>query len=561
MLEHLEPLFVNNNVNMAFWGHVHRYERFCPLNNFTCGDNTLSKGFTIHVVIGMGGQDWQPIWEPRSDHLTDLVFPQPERSLFRAGAFGYTRIYATKEKLSFSYVDIFVQPSQCTLAELGRKGSCFPYFKLLYRLPVYIYIKFTHHLFDEMCMMGGSVRSVCVLIASIILSIVFLGEASEYPAMFVIGDSLVDSGNNNYLNSLAKSNYFPYGIDYPQGPSGRFNNGKTIVDFVGELIGIPSISTYADPLIRQKGIKRGVNFASAADGILEESGSNLGEHLSFESQVRNLKRTIGMLKEQMGDVELGEYLAKSLVVVVLGSNDYINNYLVPSMYPPSYAYDSESYAQLLINLYATQIQGFRCLTKGTKEQAEAVAVVGLVPEVQTAVKRAGRICDVKDNEEEDFSQEDFCSQDGDFSSRLDSIEGASRRMDSQKPSLARGVAAKVQKTFKVVKIKESKEKVVSKFQRRKKRAELDRLKKSYLEELEKSNKPIQLPETERHLVVEIDAKERERRRLQRKEAEESYHMSLKLGIRGSLPEEEMIQLFENHLQREYEDRCTDFGEM
>ncbi|CAM8956085.1 unnamed protein product [Rhodiola kirilowii] len=104
MLEHLEPLFVNNNVNMAFWGHVHRYERFCPLNNFTCGDNTLSKGFTIHVVIGMGGQDWQPIWEPRSDHLTDPVFPQPERSLFRAGEFGYTRIYATKEKLSFSYV-------------------------------------------------------------------------------------------------------------------------------------------------------------------------------------------------------------------------------------------------------------------------------------------------------------------------------------------------------------------------------------------------------------------------------------------------------------------------
>ncbi|CAM8983558.1 unnamed protein product [Rhodiola kirilowii] len=204
--------------------------------------------------------------------------------------------------------------------------------------------------------MGGSVRSVCVLIASVILSIVFLGEASEYPAMFVIGDSLVDSGNNNYLNSLAKSNYFPYGIDYPQGPSGRFNNGKTIVDFLGELIGIPSIPTYADPLIRQKGINRGVNFASAAGGILEESGSNLGEHLSFESQVRNLKRTIGMLKEQMGDVELGEYLAKSLVVVVLGSNDYINNYLVPSMYPPSYAYDSESYAQLLINLYAAKIQ-------------------------------------------------------------------------------------------------------------------------------------------------------------------------------------------------------------
>lgn len=44
---------------------------------------------------------------------------------------------------------------------------------------------------------------------------------------------------------------------------------------LGELIGITSIPAYADPLIRQKGIKRGVNFASAAGGILEESGSNL----------------------------------------------------------------------------------------------------------------------------------------------------------------------------------------------------------------------------------------------------------------------------------------------
>lgn len=99
MLEHLEPLFVNNNVTLALWGHVHRYERFCPLNNFTCG----SKG-TVHIVIGMAGQDWQSIWEPRVDHPKDPVFPQPMRSLYRGGEFGYTRMVATKEKLTLSYV-------------------------------------------------------------------------------------------------------------------------------------------------------------------------------------------------------------------------------------------------------------------------------------------------------------------------------------------------------------------------------------------------------------------------------------------------------------------------
>ncbi|PSS28818.1 Inactive purple acid phosphatase [Actinidia chinensis var. chinensis] len=99
MLEHLEPLFVKNNVTLALWGHVHRYERFCPLNNFTCGE-----AFPVHVVIGMAGQDWQPIWEPRPEHTDVPIFPQPSRSLYRGGEFGYTRLVSTKEKLTFSYV-------------------------------------------------------------------------------------------------------------------------------------------------------------------------------------------------------------------------------------------------------------------------------------------------------------------------------------------------------------------------------------------------------------------------------------------------------------------------
>ncbi|KAH7516065.1 hypothetical protein FEM48_Zijuj10G0095200 [Ziziphus jujuba var. spinosa] len=108
LLEHLEPLFVKNKVTLAFWGHVHRYERFCPINNFTCRSTGLNgddwEAFPVHVVIGMAGQDWQPIWKPRKDHPDVPIYPQPKYSMYRGGEFGYTKLVATKEKLRLSYV-------------------------------------------------------------------------------------------------------------------------------------------------------------------------------------------------------------------------------------------------------------------------------------------------------------------------------------------------------------------------------------------------------------------------------------------------------------------------
>jgi hypothetical protein len=59
------------------------------------------------------------------------------------------------------------------------------------------------------------------------------GKRQQVPCLFVFGDSLSDDGNNNNLVTLAKSNYPPYGIDFPKGPTGRFTNGRTIVDFIG----------------------------------------------------------------------------------------------------------------------------------------------------------------------------------------------------------------------------------------------------------------------------------------------------------------------------------------
>ncbi|MCD7453497.1 hypothetical protein HAX54_021122 [Datura stramonium] len=53
-------------------------------------------------------------------------------------------------------------------------------------------------------------------------------------AVFVFGDSTVDSGNNNYISTVAKCDFPPYGRDFPNHiPTGRFTNGRLVTDYLG----------------------------------------------------------------------------------------------------------------------------------------------------------------------------------------------------------------------------------------------------------------------------------------------------------------------------------------
>lgn len=66
---------------------------------------------------------------------------------------------------------------------------------------------------------------------------IFLAEAAinaTIPAVIVFGDSVVDTGNNNYLKTIIKVNYPPYGKDFVGGdPTGRFSDGKVPSDLIG----------------------------------------------------------------------------------------------------------------------------------------------------------------------------------------------------------------------------------------------------------------------------------------------------------------------------------------
>lgn len=59
---------------------------------------------------------------------------------------------------------------------------------------------------------------------------------NKVAGLFIFGDSILDAGNNNYINTttLDQANFFPYGRTFFRFPTGRFSDGRLISDFIGE---------------------------------------------------------------------------------------------------------------------------------------------------------------------------------------------------------------------------------------------------------------------------------------------------------------------------------------
>ncbi|XP_058748984.1 GDSL esterase/lipase At1g29670-like [Vicia villosa] len=183
----------------------------------------------------------------------------------------------------------------------------------------------------------------------------FVYGKSQVPCLFIFGDSLSDSGNNNNLRTLSKVNYKPYGIDFPKGPTGRFSNGLTSIDILAQLLGFED---FIPPFANTMGsnILKGVNYASGSAGIRNETGKHLGADIDLGLQLQNHKTIIARISNMLGGVQqASRYLNQCLYYVNIGSNDYINNYFLPQFYSSSRVYNPTQYAQDLIDRLSQSI--------------------------------------------------------------------------------------------------------------------------------------------------------------------------------------------------------------
>lgn len=66
------------------------------------------------------------------------------------------------------------------------------------------------------------------------LLVISASTAPAAPALIIFGDSIMDVGNNNYIKTIVKCNFPPYGRDFKQRiPTGRFSNGRVPSDMLG----------------------------------------------------------------------------------------------------------------------------------------------------------------------------------------------------------------------------------------------------------------------------------------------------------------------------------------
>ncbi|KAK9064309.1 hypothetical protein SSX86_015689 [Deinandra increscens subsp. villosa] len=241
------------------------------------------------------------------------------------------------------------------------------------------------------------------LIMSLVATI-FLSNSSCYnvhgspqvPCYFIFGDSLVDNGNNNQMASMARADYLPYGIDFSRGSTGRFSNGKTVVDVMTELLGFDD---YIQPYSNASGseILRGVNYASAAAGIRDETGQQLGARISFGGQVNHYVTTVSHIVRILGNVDsAANHLKQCIFSIGLGSNDYLNNYFMTDYYDTSHRYNAKQYANILIRQYAKQI---RILYNygARKFVFNGIGPIGCSPNVLAEHSQDGSTCVAKIN--------------------------------------------------------------------------------------------------------------------------------------------------------------------
>ncbi|CAK9180244.1 unnamed protein product [Ilex paraguariensis] len=175
------------------------------------------------------------------------------------------------------------------------------------------------------------------------------------PALCIFGDSVVDVGNNNNLQTLIKANFLPYGRDFvTHRPTGRFCNGKLATDFAAEYLGFASYPpAYLSQDAKGKILLTGANFASASSGFYNKTAKLYGA-ITLAQQVEYYKEWQNKVVEMVGKARANAIFSGSIHLLSAGSSDFVQNYYINPLL--NIFYSPDRFSDILVQSYSTFVQ-------------------------------------------------------------------------------------------------------------------------------------------------------------------------------------------------------------
>ncbi|XVF22441.1 hypothetical protein REPUB_Repub12eG0172400 [Reevesia pubescens] len=152
----------------------------------------------------------------------------------------------------------------------------------------------------------------------------------EFKAIFNFGDSNSDTGGF-WAAFPAQSG--PWGMTYFNKPSGRATDGRLIVDFLAQALGLPFISPYLQSI--GSDFRHGANYATLASTVLLPNTSLFVTGISPFSlaiQLNQMKEFKAKVVEYHSGNKKGatklpapDIFGKSLYTMYIGQNDFTSN--------------------------------------------------------------------------------------------------------------------------------------------------------------------------------------------------------------------------------------------
>nr|XP_043623678.1 GDSL esterase/lipase At1g28590-like [Erigeron canadensis] len=173
-----------------------------------------------------------------------------------------------------------------------------------------------------------------LILQSLLVVVYATAENGCYKSIISFGDSLADTGNLKQLSSIHNLDFPffqpPYGENFLDQSTGRCSDGRLIIDFLAEGLGLPLVP----PFVHNKEIDninldfgQGVNYAVAGatalnSSFLEARGIvNTITNSSLEVQLHWFKESLPYVCGNISDCR--KFIGGSLILMgEIGGNDY-----------------------------------------------------------------------------------------------------------------------------------------------------------------------------------------------------------------------------------------------